>query len=179
MRLLPENTIALIVDYQEKVLPQIHGLDSLFKRSEILIQGLRALEIPMLVTLQYKKGLGETVERIELLVSDAPHYDKTTFSCCTPEVMGALEASGRKNVILCGTEAHVCVLQTVVDLAAAGYTPVWVNDCISSRNPDDKKAAVKRALAEGAVMTTSESILFELLQKAGTDTFKAVSKLVK
>ena len=93
--------------------------------------------------------------------------------------MAALEATGRKTVIICGIEAHVCVLQTVIDLIARGYRAVLVKDCVSSRFDDDLEVAFKRAEQEGAVISSSESILFELTRKAGGDVFKTISKLVK
>ena len=82
-------------------------------------------------------------------------------------------------MIVCGIESHICVLQTVIDLAAAGYVPVVVEDCISSRKKHDKKIAVERMRQEGAIVTTSESILFELLREAGTETSKKIQRLIK
>jgi len=106
--------------------------------------------------------------------------EKTAFSCCgEPAFRSSLVQSGRNSVIICGIEAHVCILQTAVDLLEEGYLPVVVADCTGSRNPADKEIALERLRVEGAVITTCESILFELAGEAGTDQFKAISRLVK
>ena len=93
--------------------------------------------------------------------------------------MSKLKDSGKKNVILCGIESHVCVLQTALDLLTNGFQPVLIEDCVSSRNLNDKNIAVERMRQEGAIISTYESILFELLEISGTETFKEISKIVK
>lgn len=180
MRILPEETIALVIDFQEKILPPIFDRDEFLKRCNILLEGLKELGIPTLVTAQYTKGLGNTIpEMIEALGHDK-FYEKFTFSGLgNEELVKALADSGRKNVIICGIESHVCVLQSLIDVKAAGYQPIMVEDCVSSRKENDKKIAIERAKQEGAIITTYESILFELLQSAKSEHFKAVSKLVK
>lgn len=178
MRILAKDSICMIIDYQEKILPSIAKREELEKNSAKLLQGLRILGIPMVMTTQYSKGLGKNIAPICEAAGVDEAIDKTTFSCV--ETQGALDAiQGKQNVILCGIEAHVCVLQTLVDLKAMGYQPILVEDCISSRDLHDKEIAILRAMQEGALITTSESLLFELTQKAGTDTFKQISKLVK
>ena len=134
------------------------------------------LKVPTCVTQQYTKGLGMTVPEITDAVGSTEYIEKVEFS--------SYEAitnfiKGKKFVIVCGIEAHICVLQTVIDLKAKGFQPILVADCISSRNPEDKKIALKRARDEGAILTTSESLLFELLKKAGTDTSKKIQRLIK
>jgi len=154
--------------------------EALLKKCITLIGGLKVLEVPLLITEQYPKGLGATVEEISALVPQEPFVEKIAFSCCDePAVLQNPVMLNRKTIIICGIEAHVCVLQTVVDLLAAGYTPVVVEDCISSRSREDKQVAVERMRAEGAMITTCESILFELARVAGTEEFKAISRLVK
>ena len=93
--------------------------------------------------------------------------------------MEALRASGKSQIIICGIETHVCVMQTVIDLLEKGFIPVVIADCVSSRSPSDKHIALERMRQEGAIISTYESILFELARVAGTDTFKTISKLVK
>jgi len=138
------------------------------------------LEVPLVVTEQYPKGLGTTVAEIASLIAEDPLVEKITFSCCDePALLQTVPIQNRKTIIICGIEAHVCVLQTVIDFLAAGYSAVVVEDCISSRNPNDKQIAIERMRAEGAVITTCESILFELLRIAGTEEFKSISRLVK
>ncbi|MCD8083375.1 MAG: hydrolase [Clostridiales bacterium] len=180
MRILSEDTIAIAVDYQTKILPAMSGIDALIHRSSILLKGLKLLDVPVILTRQYPKGLGDTVPEIQAVTEGCPVLDKMTFSCYdTPAVREALEASGKKTVIVFGIEAHVCVLQTVIDLLDDGYQAVLVEDCISSRNPSDMAAALIRAQQEGARITTCEALLFELTRVSGTPVFKEISKLVK
>ncbi len=158
----------------------MEGKDEMLRKCLILVEGLKVLNVPLFLTEQYPRGLGHTLEAISDAIGPLAAIEKATFSCCDePEYLKSLEESGRKTLIVCGIEAHVCVLQTVVDLVASGYTPVVVEDCISSRNPEDKQVAIHRMRAEGAKITTCESILFELTRVSGTDEFKAISRLVK
>lgn len=180
MRILLKDTAAIVVDYQEKIMPAMHDLEGLTRRSVTLLQGLNILGVPLLVSEQYVKGLGKTVAPIAEVAGDHPYYEKNEFSCCDNEaMMNAIRAMGKKNIIVCGIEAHVCVLQTVIDLLERGYNPVLVTDCVSSRREADRETAIKRALHEGAIVTGYEALLFELLRKSGGDTFKAISRLVK
>jgi nicotinamidase-related amidase len=180
MRIRKDDTAALVVDFQEKLFPFIHDSESLTKNTVRLITGLKTLGIKLFVTEQYSKGLGHTVGPISEALGNYLHIEKSSFSCCgSDEVCSVLKTSGMKNIIVFGIEAHVCVLQTTVDLIRMGYTPVLIEDCISSRNPNDKRIAVERMRGEGAVISTYESILFELCEVSGTETFKAISKIVK
>ncbi len=180
MRILRENTLGLVIDYQERLLPHIYENQQLLANTLVLIEGLKALEIPLIVTEQYRKGLGITVPEIKNLFSPFNPMEKVSFSCYDDQGIGkALAATGQKSVVICGIEAHVCVLQTAIDLMENNYMPVVVADCISSRKPDDKQTAIKRMRQEGIIITSYEAILFELCRAAGTDQFKAISKLVK
>lgn len=181
MRIKVEDTLALIIDYQERLVPVINNSQELIHNTTKLIKGFNILDVPMLVTQQYTKGLGMTVAEIkELYGDDFTYYDKLTFSCAQDEsIRKAIAQSGRKNIIICGVEAHICVLQTVIDLLADGYKVIIVEDCIGSRKEYDKLTAIKRAIAEGAIPTTYEAILFELTQVAGTQNFKKISELIK
>ena len=180
MRILKERTAAIIIDVQERLFPLIHENEKLTKNLSILIQGLKALGIPIFVTEQYVKGLGPTIEPVAMLLHHQVRVEKMAFSCCDePRVLEGIAVSGKENIIVAGIESHVCILQTVLDLKRNGYHPVVVEDCVSSRNPNDKKIAIERMRQEGAVITTYESILFELLRYSGTEAFRAVSKLVK
>ena len=180
MRISKEFCAGLVIDIQERLFPHMEDKDELLRKCMILIEGLKILEVPLYHTEQYPRGLGSTLEAICDALGPVDAIEKATFSCCDePGYLSALKNSERKTLIVCGIEAHVCVLQTVVDLVASGYTPVVVEDCISSRNPEDKRVAILRMRAEGAVITTCESILFELTRVSGTDEFKAISRLVK
>jgi len=180
MRIPRDNTTSLIIDIQERLFPHIHENEKVSTNTGTLIRGLQALSVPIYVTQQYSKGLGPTISSIERLFEPFSHIEKTAFSCCDePEVIKIIEVGGQKFVILAGIESHVCILQTTIDLLERNYVPVVIGDCISSRNPDDKKAAVHRMRKEGAIISTYESILFELCRYSGTEEFKAISKLVK
>ncbi len=180
MRLLLEDTMALIVDYQERLMPVIYEHDELEKKSCTLLKGLRTLGVPMVMTQQYTKGIGMTIPSITEAAGTSEYFDKITFSCYEDEaVRRKMEALGKKTVIVCGIEAHICVLQTCIDLKEAGYTPVLVTDGISSRKASDTEVALMRAQSEGILLTTTESILFELTRKAGSPVFKEISRLIK
>ena len=180
MRINREDSAALVVDIQERLFQVMDGKDEFLRKCLILLEGLKVLEVPILVTEQYPKGLGSTIEPIQQVLEPDPAFEKIAFSCCDEPVFNAsLGKLARNRVIICGIEAHVCVLQTVVDLVEGGYAPVVVADCITSRHPGDKSVALERMRMEGAMITTCESILFELARVAGTESFKTISRLVK
>jgi len=180
MRIKKENTIGVVIDIQSRLYPFIQDHELLTKRNRILLEGLRILKIPIVVTQQYTQGLGETIPEIAEVLGDYKHIEKTAFSCCDePRFNEDLALSSKMYVIVTGIEAHVCVMQTVNDLIGQGYIPVVVEDCIGSRNPNDKNMAVERMRQSGAIITTYESILFELLKYSGTDQFREISRLVK
>lgn len=180
MRILKENTVALVIDIQERLLPAMEEQEMLINNCTILIGGLQELSVPLIVTQQYTRGLGETVPEIKSIIKDFSPIEKRDFSCCDEaNIAEEIEKSGAKNVIICGIESHVCVLQTAIDLKEAGYIPVVVMDCVSSRNLDNVDLAAERFRYEGIMMASYESILFELTRGAGAPEFKAISKLVK
>lgn len=180
MRITKENTVALIIDIQERLVPAMFEKDVLIKNCSILIRGLLVSAIPMTVTQQYTKGLGDTVDEIKAVIPDFSYIEKRDFSCCDePSVIERLESLNKKNIVICGIESHVCVLQTAVDLKAAGFNPVVVMDCVSSRTPQSIEMAKERFRHEGIMMTSYESILFELTRSSASPEFKAISALVK
>jgi nicotinamidase-related amidase len=180
MRILKNNTIALIVDVQERLFPHISDHEIIEKNINTLIQGLKALGIPIILTEQYKKGLGATIWSIRESLGIYNAYEKMCFSCYEEStIKSKIESIDPRTVILTGVEAHVCVLQTCIDLIEYNYIPVVVEDCVSSRKPNDKKIAIDRMRSEGAIITSYESILFELTRISGTQEFKNISKLVK
>jgi len=180
MRIKREACVGLVVDIQEKLFFHMDQRDELLKRCLILLEGLQVLKVPLLVTEQYPKGLGPTLEQLSGALEWNHPIEKIAFSCCDePAFLKSLDTTNRNTLIICGIEAHVCVLQTVIDLIGSGYNAVVVADCISSRKAEDKRIALERIHAEGAMITTYESILFELTRVAGTDEFKAISRLIK
>ena len=180
MRIKRDNTAAMVIDFQERLFPFIHDNEKLTKNVVRLINGLNALGIKMIITEQYSKGLGHTIPEIQTALGNYEQIEKDTFSCCGSNVIcDKLSGLGKKNVIVFGIESHVCVLQTTIDLIALGYQPVLIEDCVSSRSLNDKVIAVERMRQEGAIISTYESILFELCEVSGNDMFKAISKIVK
>ncbi|MFV0290872.1 MAG: isochorismatase family protein [Mangrovibacterium sp.] len=180
MRITTENTIGLIIDLQEKLVPAMDGSDFLLQQNEILIHGLQELEIPLLVSQQYTKGLGETVPRIKNILKDFSPIEKVEYSCYqVPEFVVKCNQLGAKNIIISGIESHVCVLLTAVDLKQAGFNPIVVLDAVSSRSMDNLDIATDRLRHEGIMVTSVESILFELTSSAANPHFKSISKLVK
>lgn len=180
MRILKEDTIALVIDIQERLFPHIFEAEKLEKNITILVEGLKLLEVPIIVSEQYKKGLGEIIPSISELVKEYPHTEKTAFSCCDePTIQERIELSGKRDIILAGIESHICLLQTAIDLKERGFNPILVADCVSSRTAENKFIAIERYKQEGIIITSYESILFELCRYANGDVFKSISKLVK
>jgi hypothetical protein len=180
MRILSEQTAGLVIDIQERLFPFISGNDTLARNAAILVRGLQVLSIPVLVTEQYTKGLGPTIVPLQELLITEKVIEKLAFSCCDePAFMEKLTGLGKKFIVITGIESHVCVLQTAIDLLENNFIPVVVEDCVSSRRLNDKAMAISRMRRSGAIITTYESVLFELLRYSGTEEFKAISRLVK
>lgn len=174
-----DKTVAVAIDYQERILPAMDGREELLSCSCRFLEGLKILGVPVFLTQQYTRGLGMTVNEITKAAGTAEYTDKLEFSAA-----GALEgllpaAEVTPFVLVCGIEAHVCVLQTCIALKEKGYTPLLVTDCIASRRKSDMEVALRRAQQEGVLLSTSEAVLFELLGAAGTPVFKQISRLVK
>lgn len=180
MRILKEHTIGLVIDIQERLVPVMEEHEQFIENCRKLIQGLQILKLPLLATQQYTKGLGETIPEIKSIVKNFQYIEKKDFSCLDEPVFAEnLALSGAENVIICGIEAHVCVLQTAIDLREAGYNPVVIMDCVSSRSFDNVDLAAERFRHEKIIMTSCESILFELTRSSTAPEFKEISKLVK
>jgi nicotinamidase-related amidase len=180
MRIVKSETAAILIDVQERLFPHIEGFSRLEAKLITLLQGLQALEIPLIITEQYTRGLGDTIAPLRTLTDGIPRLEKMTFSCCgEPSIMEALHKTEKKFFLLAGIETHVCVMQTAIDLLAEGKIPVIIEDCVSSRKPEDKRIAIERLRADGAIITGLESLLFELCLVSGTPVFKKISSLVK
>ena len=175
-----DNTVLLVIDMQERLLRVMDEKEQLVENLRKLIEGIQVLEIPILVTEQYPKGLGPTVPEIASLLPDFRPYPKTCFNCCDNEPFRqALEHLNRKQVLVAGIEAHVCVYQTTADLIAAGYEVYAVSDTISSRTGENRDIGIRMMTRLGARLTSTEACLFEMLKVAEGDKFKAISKIVK
>ncbi|SHO51196.1 hydrolase [Anaerocolumna xylanovorans] len=180
MKIKAEDTMVLVIDVQEKLVPVMKNSTKCVRNIKLLTEGLSLLNIPFLITQQYTKGLGMTVPEIRGCLTPFSYYEKITFSCYeNEEIRESIKNFQRKNIILCGIEAHICVLQTAVDLRAAGYQVIAVTDCMDSRKEEDREEALKRFAYEGIMTATYESLLFELTRSAGSDIFKAISRLIK
>jgi len=174
------NTMAIVVDIQERILPAMHNHELLADKANRLMTGLKLLDVPILITQQYTKGLGMSMPFVFEAEGTQEYMDKMAFSAMGDEaIANKVKELDRKNVLVFGIEAHVCVLQTCLDLKELGYQPILVLDCISSRKESDIEMAKLRAIQEDIIVTSYEAILFELLEKASGDAFKAISKLVR
>jgi len=175
-----ENTMALIIDFQDRLMPAIHNYQELIVKTAILIEGLKLLGVPIVTTQQYTKGLGATVPELSGAVGGSGYVEKITFSCCkNEEFRGKLAKAGRKDIAVAGVEAHICVQQTVLDLLDHGYNVYIIADCVGSRREMDRLYAERRMERAGAVLTTSEAALFEMMVAADHPARKDISNLVK
>ena len=171
--LQPWRTALVVVDVQEAFRKAIPDFEDVARKTATLVEAARLLDIPTVVTEQYPKGLGHTVEEVGL--NGEPVVEKTVFAASCAD---GFDLGGRTQAIVCGIEAHVCVHQTVEDLAGKGVEVHLCADAVASRDPANKVVALERAERAGAVPTTVEMALLELCGKAGTDEFKAVQRLI-
>ncbi len=176
------QAVLVVVDVQERLSAAMEpqALAQMTRNIGVLLEGAQELTIPVLFTEQYVKGLGPTLTELKERAPDAPRYEKLSFSCCGNESFNReLKQSGRSQVILCGMECHVCVLQTGLDLLAAGYAVHLVKDAVISRSGDNKQTGIEAMVLAGAVPSSTETAVFQLLKVAGTESFRKLSKLVK
>jgi len=174
------NVIALLIDYQVRLLPSIYNYEFLEAQTVNFIKGCRILELPILTIQQYTKGLGDTSDKLKEALGDFNYIEKISFSCCgNTEFINELNKLGKKNILVAGIEAHICVQQTVLDLVKLGYNVQVLADCIGSRKDIDRIYAERRMERAGAAITTMESALFELLKSADHPKRKEISNLVK
>ncbi|MDF3074208.1 MAG: hydrolase [Alphaproteobacteria bacterium] len=175
------HALLLLVDLQERLMPAMHEPGQVIANSLIMLTVAGKLGIPTVVTEQYPQGLGHTVPEIgERLAAREAVYPKMTFSAAAdPAVMARLRQSRRMQVVLAGVEAHVCVTQTAIGLAQAGYQPFVVADAITSRKPQSVQLALERLRQNGVSIVSTEMVLFELLGRAGTEEFRELSRLIR
>ncbi len=179
-RLRPEETVLLVVDIQSRFAGSIQGWESLVANAAVVCRAAAALGVPAIVTEQNPRGLGHTVPEIAAAVAPGtPVFTKTRFSSVTPEVQSALGALHRGSVLVVGIEAHVCVMQTTLDLLAGGRQPFLCTDCISAGQASQVAPAFRRMERAGAVPTGALSAIYELLGDAAHPQFKACLEMVK
>jgi nicotinamidase-related amidase len=178
----PESAGLLLIDPQTRLLPHIADHERVIAACAALLAGAELFELPIVATVQYVRGLGPLAPRLGEMLEQrgvAP-LEKMAFSVCgDADCRSALERTGRRQWIVAGIEAHVCVQQTVLHLLRDGHQPVVCVDAVSSRRGLDRDTGLTRMASAGAVLTTTESVLFELCQISGTDTFKQLLAVIK
>ena len=179
MKINLEDSIVLVVDIQERLLSVMSDSEKVLENNLKFLRGIATLEVPVVYTEQYPKGLGKTVDPILNVIPDGKYFEKMQFSSLEEDVYTCLKESGKNTVLVCGIETHVCVIQTIMDLVEKGFKPVLVSDCTDSRKETDKTYAIIRAGAEGAVVSSYEAVLFELMKTARHPKFREISKIVK
>lgn len=165
----------VVIDVQEAFRPAVGEFDAVVRNAGILVQGARELGLPVVVTEQYPSGLGDTVPELAEHLDGVPRHAKTVFSAARAD---GFDLAGRDQALVCGIEAHVCVAQTVADLLDRGVEVHVAADAVSSRTALNRRLGLEKMERSGAVVTSTEMALFELLGEAGTPEFKAIQKLV-
>jgi nicotinamidase-related amidase len=178
----PQHCALVVVDIQEKLLPPIFNKEALVKNSQLLIRLAKILDLPVMATTQYSKGLGPTVPEIASLLADVTPTDKLEFSCFGSDAFRShLKAlpGDRNTVLLCGMEAHICVMQTALGALNEGYLVHVATDAVGSRAESNWKVGLDRMKSAGAVMSSTEMMMYELLRCSGTPAFKELLSYLK
>lgn len=175
-----EKSCLLVVDIQEKLAPAVAEPAGVIRNSSILMQAAARLGVPVILSEQYPQGLGPTVPELRALAPDSARLGKISFSCAgDPGLNQRLRETGRSQLVVCGMEAHVCVLQTALGYKGDGYRMFVVADAVSSRAPANREMALRRMAENGVELVTTEMVVFEWLAKAGTAEFKELSRLIR
>jgi len=177
-----DDTFILMVDIQDRLFQAMSSevQQSLNKNCSILLSSANEMKIPVIVSEQYRKGLGETITELKPHITGAENYEKLFFDCTKDEALyKGIEKTGKKTVIISGIEAHICVFQTGLSLLDKGYRVVIASDAAGSRLEENKSRALAMLENAGALIYPTETIVFMLLEKAGTPEFKALSPLFK
>ncbi|GEO38942.1 isochorismatase [Skermanella aerolata] len=180
MLLESQRSVLLVVDVQERLAPAIAGGESLLNRISTLLKAAAELDVPILATEQYSKGLGTTVEPLAGLLPTGSVVEKIHFNAANePGFVERVRGLDRPQIVVTGTEAHVCVLQTTLGLRAAGFDCFLVADAVGSRDPENRHVAMERMHANGVEIVTSEMVMFEWLRRGSTPAFKRVLPLIR
>lgn len=180
--LVPEQCALVVVDIQEKLLPPIFQKEQLVRNAQLLIRLAEILNIPAVVTTQYSKGLGNTVQEVASLLPQAHPIDKLSFSCFGSDVFCSTLRripGQRTTVLICGMEAHICVTQTALAALREGYLVHVASDAVSSRTEWNRNIGLDRMRSAGAVISSTEMIIYELLGSSGTTAFKSMLQYLK
>jgi nicotinamidase-related amidase len=182
-RLHRAEAFLIVIDVQMKLMPVISDREAIERNIDRLVRGSKVVDIPAILTEQYVHGLGATVPIIRRAFEETSGYEPIEKSCFSgygcAEFVTATRNLHRKQAVVAGVEAHVCVYQTVGDLLDNGYDVTIVADAISSRTPANKDIAIRRMISDGAKLSSTEMVLFELTVSSGTDEFREISRLVK
>jgi nicotinamidase-related amidase len=170
------STLLVVVDAQEAFRPAVLDFDRVVHNAGVLVQGAKALGVPVVVTEQYPKGLGHTVPEVAEHLNGTEPIEKLAFSAAAAD---GFDPQGRQQVLVCGIETHVCVSQTAHDLLERGLEVHVARDAVTSRTEDNRDVGIRKMEAAGAVITSVETALFELLGAAGSDEFRTVQRLIK
>ncbi|VIO98618.1 Uncharacterized protein BM_BM3842 [Brugia malayi] len=176
LRLSPLNSALLVCDMQEKFRPSVKYFEEIVQISKRLIVAAKLLDMKIIATEQYPKGLGHTVSELDLNKHNIPVFEKKKFSMCVPSVTKMLESS--QSVILCGLETHVCVLHTALDMLEKGIAVHVIADAVSSRSQTDRMFGLRQMEVAGAILTTSECVILGLLGGADHPKFRDVQKII-
>jgi nicotinamidase-related amidase len=180
MMLSIDDSVLVLIDVQEKLFRLMDDKDAVLQNLQKLVKGMNALGIPVIVTEQNPKGLGVTLPELTVLLADSTPISKMYFSCMgEPAFTAALDNVKRKQVLLCGIEAHVCVYQTAHDLLNKGYGVHVIANCISSREKINKETALREMERKGVLVSSTEMVLFEMLRTAEHPRFKDINKIVR
>jgi nicotinamidase-related amidase len=172
-----ENCALLVIDIQEKLLPPIYERERLVRNSQLLIRLARILDLPVIASTQYAKGLGKTVSDVASLLPNGDVVDKLQFSCFGSDVFCSLVKNlpgNRNTMLLCGMETHICVMQTALAALRNGYLVHVASDAVSSRSEWNWKVGLERMRAAGAIISSTEMMIYELLRASGTPAFKEI-----
>lgn len=174
-----DDSALLIIDFQEKLMRVMPDRERVYKSAKLLLATAKQLNIPVIITEQYPAGLGHTVEDIKGNLCEHCCVEKNSFSACTAELNEVVQNNNRKNIIVLGSETHICVFQTTRGLIRMGYNVFVVRDGVCSRTQENYENGLDLMNKLGAVITNTETVIFDLLKKSGTPEFKAISPLLK
>ncbi len=174
----PKESVLVVIDLQERLMKVMDDREQVIRNSLILLELANQFKIPVIITEQYPKGLGPTVPELTDKLKGSPFMEKITYSAC-PELIDQVKKTGRSQILVVGSETHICVFQTVRDLLAAGYKVQVTCDAVCSRRVLNHENGLALMREMGATITNTETLVFDVLKKAGTPEFKVMSSLVK
>lgn len=173
-----EDTLLVIIDIQKKLLPVINGNRDILKNAEKLVKIFKIFNMPIIITEQYPKGLGETVDEIKNLLTDEKLIEKVSFSAYQ-NIKNEIKEKNKNKIVISGIESHICVFQTVRDLLKEGYEVYIAVDAVGSRKENNSKNAIKIMQDMGAIVMNTEMIIYDVVKTAECENFKEISKLLK